>query len=69
MLETCRTSYAICPYCGHRDLDSWEIEMPGDPGGEGTTEVSCGACGKEYIVERLIDVRYTTRRIGEANNA
>ena len=52
--ETKRTMNAICPWCGHEDLDSWELE---------DGEYDCGTCDKPYIVERCVDVSYTTTKI------
>ena len=42
--------YFVCPYCGHIDYDSFELED------NGTTE--CGLCGGEVEFERVVTVEY-----------
>ena len=51
----------VCPYCDHRKRDAWELDC--GPGLEGSTEVDCGSCGREYFVERCATVTYTTAPI------
>ena len=53
------TTFAVCPFCGYEDHDSWEI---GD-GGEGETSVNCGSCDEEFLVSRHISVSYSTCKI------
>ena len=53
----CRfTDLAVCPYCGHKNRDSWEL---GD-GGEECGEDECGECGEEYRWSRLVSISYST---------
>lgn len=52
MIESEYMEEAICPYCGYRELDSWQLED------EGINE--CDRCGKGYYYERLIEITYTT---------
>ena len=54
-LEYFRESEITCPYCKHKDQDSWEMEESG--------EVECGSCEKEFYVEREVDVKYTSSKI------
>jgi ribosomal protein L32 len=58
------THNAICPYCGHEDQDSWEIDL--GVGIEGDGEMDCQDCGETYRVSRSCDVTYTTKKKGAA---
>ena len=49
--------YAVCPWCGYEDEDSWEYE-------EGETEAECPNCGKEFTVIAEIEMNYTTKPKG-----
>ena len=59
--ETFDRDGVVCPYCGHKYRDSWEL---GD-GGEGCGETECGSCDREFIWVRHISVSYTGRPKGE----
>ncbi len=52
------TDFPVCPHCGHVEQDAWEIDF--GPGLDGDTHHWCGSCGKEYYVERLTTVYYST---------
>lgn len=45
-----------CPWCGYEDPDSWEFE------GEYDDECECPNCGKPFLLERVVDIAYTTKR-------
>lgn len=45
-----------CPYCNWEDNDSWEMQDYSDMR-------TCGDCGKEFNVERNIEITYSTFRI------
>ena len=45
-----------CPWCGYVDTDSWEFE------GEYDDAYECPSCGKPFILERIIDITYTSKR-------
>lgn len=45
-----------CPWCGYEDPDSWEFE------GEYDDEYECPSCGKPFILERVVDITYTSKR-------
>ena len=45
-----------CPWCGYVDTDSWEFE------GEYDDEYECPSCGKPFILERVVDITYTSKR-------
>lgn len=60
-IDTDYTQYITCPYCGHKDRDSWEVDF--GPGIEGDTTVECGSCSKEFFVSRHIEVTYFSRKI------
>lgn len=53
----------ICPHCGHKQRDAWEIDF--GPGMEGETEITCGSCERDYIVSREVTVYYSTRKLLE----
>ena len=48
----------ICPYCGKAYRDAWEIDFHGEM--EGSTEITCGGCEREFFVERNVEVTYNT---------
>jgi hypothetical protein len=52
----------ICPYCGYKDRDSWEL---GDDGGEGSGETDCGSCERTFIWSRHISISYTGKPMKE----
>ena len=56
-------SEPVCPYCGHREMDAWEISFGG---AEGSTEITCGQCERDYFCEKSITVYYSTRALKEA---
>ena len=43
--------YIVCPYCGHKDNDSWEKGTCGD-------DIKCGNCGAELEFETEVTVHY-----------
>lgn len=43
--ETCDGYWMICPHCGHRHRDAWEM-VGGD---EEEREHDCDECGKAFI--------------------
>ena len=53
------TDYAVCPYCGYVDKDSWELNL--GPGLDGDGDVSCNSCGKDFFVSRNVTVTYSTK--------
>lgn len=55
--ETTETTDATCPYCGHRNRESYQLSRD-----EGETE--CGICLRNYWYSRRTRVTYTTRRLG-----
>ena len=61
------TFYAVCPYCGYEDRDSWEIFRSSKDGDGSTAEVECmnDDCGRTYKVTLHIDVSYSTEEIDE----
>jgi hypothetical protein len=50
------TENITCPYCGWKDIDSWEF-------GEDEGISTCGTCEKEFNVTRNIKIIYSTSRI------
>jgi DNA-directed RNA polymerase subunit RPC12/RpoP len=54
VLDTSFTELATCPWCGHKDRDSWELE---------DGEYECGECGKSYEVYREVEVTYSTSKV------
>lgn len=49
----------VCPHCGHRMQDAWELNLED---GEGQ-EHECGECFKTYYVERHVSVNYTSKKV------
>lgn len=46
----------VCPWCGYIDPDSWECES------DYVEDWECPRCEKDFLVSRIIDIRYATRR-------
>ena len=59
--DTEYTNFAVCPYYGHEENDSWEIDT--GPGYEGDAETMCKSCGEDYFVSRHCTITYTTRKL------
>lgn len=51
------TDEIVCPYCGAKFSDDWELEDEQD--------VECGECGKMFHMEPTFSVTYTTSKIEE----
>jgi DNA-directed RNA polymerase subunit RPC12/RpoP len=51
--ETYHEHDMVCPFCGYTDYDSWEYD-------EGTNEINCPHCNAELIMEKEVEVTYTT---------
>lgn len=58
-IDTDHTDSPVCPYCGHAELDAWEIDF--GPGLDGEAEVTCGACEREYTVQRHAYITYSSK--------
>ena len=52
----------ICPHCGHKQEDVWEIFL-GVEDREEVTETDCGSCGKPFQVIEHISYSYSTEEI------
>lgn len=61
------TKEIVCPYCGYKFSDSWEINSNEEDIGL----VECGECEKEFYASRIITVDYSTEkaRYGTCENA
>jgi len=55
-LKTALEDNATCPYCGHIEINSWEL-----CGDDGTN--ICGRCEKEYNFTRNVEITYSTSPI------
>jgi len=53
------TDEVVCPHCGARYTDSWDLFSDGSETVEG---VECDDCGKEFNAEVNMSVTYTTRK-------
>jgi predicted RNA-binding Zn-ribbon protein involved in translation (DUF1610 family) len=51
------TKNIVCPYCGHENRDSWEVE----PGQEDIGLTECGSCEKSFYAYRNITIDYSTK--------
>lgn len=45
-----------CPWCGYVETDSWEFDDEYDD------EYECLNCGKPFILEKLVEITYTSKR-------
>jgi hypothetical protein len=59
--NTTRTQNIICPYCGYEDKDSWEVDF--GIGLDGDAEIYCSSCDKDFFVSRVVDVKYSSKKI------
>jgi len=57
------TTLIVCPYCGHKDIDSWERTTELKENGEQLYE--CGSCGEEFYAQVDIEVTFTTYKKGD----
>lgn len=57
-IETDYTKNMVCPYCGHKMLDSLEYFEDDDI-------AECDDCGKEFAYTRYVEAHYYTKKIGE----
>jgi hypothetical protein len=62
-LDTCRTYYVTCPYCGHEDRDGGELF--GSSYDDEDAENECHKCNKLYYISRQVEAVYSTKRKGE----
>lgn len=51
------TNEIVCPHCGHKHSDSWEME----PKDEECTTTNCDSCGKSFSLCVQRSTTYTTR--------
>jgi DNA-directed RNA polymerase subunit RPC12/RpoP len=56
--STSYTDEIVCPYCGYKLNDSWELE--GD-------ECDCPDCERTFEVTRYTTIEYCTRKLTEVN--
>ena len=45
-----------CPWCGYENPDSWEFE------GECDDAYECPSCGELFVLERFVEITYTSKR-------
>ncbi len=50
--DTEHTFVPVCPYCGAKQRDAWEIPFAGSEG----TEIDCGRCEKPIYIEQHVSV-------------
>lgn len=58
--DTELTEDAICPYCGHKQRDSWECEENGS--------YFCGNCDEKFFLTIHCSIRYSTDKMKEEIN-
>ena len=52
------TVNVVCPWCGHRERDSWDRHMnDGD-----CEEDDCSACLKPFMVSCIVSIEYSTEK-------
>jgi len=54
------TDEVVCPYCGFEFGDSYELFEFYNSHGESNVDVECDECGKEFNVDRCIEVTYNS---------
>jgi len=54
------TSDIICPYCGYKFRDSWEVDFGSM---EGVVEEICDKCENTFTVGRNVEVTYSSSKI------
>ena len=52
------TDEPVCPHCGDKMLDGWQVF---DVGAEYVEGIECDSCGKEFNIERNTSISYTTK--------
>jgi DNA-directed RNA polymerase subunit RPC12/RpoP len=57
--ETCDAECVVCPYCGHRHMDSGEYFNQA----EEDTEIICVECDEPFEASRRVSVIYTAQPI------
>ena len=58
--ETDHTKEPVCPNCGHKEKDAWEINFRGL---DGDVEHTCNSCGEEYFLTRHVSIRYSSEKL------
>ena len=62
MIEEFNTEFThklVCPWCGHKDDESWAFFEDGDE----TAEVKCERCEKPYYAVQHVEIVYSTRKV------
>ena len=55
------TDLIVCPYCGHENQDSWEIDF--GPEMDAEMFLTCVSCENEFRVSCEVVVMYSTEKI------
>lgn len=50
----------ICPYCGHKEGDSWEIDSSAN-------KLTCSECGKRYEIEQEFSRTFSSSKTCQPN--
>lgn len=50
----------ICPYCGYKDINSWEAD-------DDEEKCECGVCGSIFSYQRVVTVEYCSQPVQKAN--
>ncbi len=58
--ETSYQDEPVCPHCGEREKDAWEIDFGGI---EGDAEIECGSCGEIYYCNKQVTFYYSTSKV------
>lgn len=56
--DTTCTNFPICPHCGFEMSNPLDIDFSQEP-----TVLECDQCDKEYMVEKVITIDYTTHKL------
>lgn len=60
-MNTQHTKEPVCPHCGRKERDAWEVDF--GPAMDGEAVIVCGYCEKEYKVERFVSIEFTTSKL------
>lgn len=56
-LDCWHTDLIICPYCGYKDENSWEVSESGI--------ITCAECNKKFFMERDVHVYYSSFKLNK----
>lgn len=61
-LECWATNELVCPYCGYREDESWEIRETD------CDEFECSSCGKAFMYSAEVRLEFTSWEVEDGSN-